>query len=155
MTTSAFKSCFDLIKTQHPDYTTRQCVWSTYELLTKRLKISRDVDDRERQSIYSPDKTLIGFIQDKTKNSPAMVPGARYAYGYTTSREFIVWSLDNKVVSRSRVKKDALSDLVREVYYDEADFILKQNETVMHISQILKELIKEVITDIDDDKMKT
>jgi hypothetical protein len=145
MTTSAFKSCFDLIKTQHPDYTTRQCVRSAYELLTKQLKISRDVDDKERQSVYSPDKTLIGFIQEKTNNSPAMVPGVRYAYGYTTSREFIAWSLDNKVVSRSKVKKDALSDLVREVYHDEADSILKQNEATVHISQDLKMLIRETI----------
>jgi len=143
---SAFKTAFDEVTNNNQNYSLGQRIYAACELLVKRLKVSRSLDENNRQTVHSPDKKLIGFIKNKATNSPAMVRGARYAYGYTTYSEFVAFSANGKEVARAKLKKDALFDLVRDAYQNDINEITSKKESIMRASnQIIRSIIKETI----------
>lgn len=143
---SAFKTAFDEVANNNQNYSLGARIYAACELLVKRLKVSRSPDENNRQTVHSPDKKLIGFIKNKTTNSPALARGVRYAYGYTTYSEFIAFSANGKEVARAKLKKDALFDLVRDAYQNDINEITSKKESVVRASdQIIRSFIKETI----------
>lgn len=137
-----FEIAYDEVKQKNPSYGDYQCISAAYDLLVKKLKISRDIDAHARQAIYGPDKKLIGYLKDRTRSSAVRARGAMYAYGHETRREFTVYDVNGKTLSVNRYKKDTLDDLVRSVYSDKSRLLKKEN----HVSfLLLKRIIKEAV----------
>lgn len=115
----SLRDLFDATRSAHPDWNVYQVMRSSLDTITKSVKISKIPDASGKRTVTAKDGRLVGYICDsKEIRSAVMVPRTRYASGYSTTKEWIMYALDGRE-HKSRYKIDLIKFLVDSAFRDE------------------------------------